>query len=446
MTTAQVVALLSGLAVILVVSRALGAAAGRFLGQPPVVGEILAGILLGPTLLDGRIADTLFPADIRPMLGALANVGLTLFMFLVGLELDAALIRRRGRALVGVTLGSIAVPMGLGVLLALYLARGREVPDGPGFVLFMGVAMSVTAFPVLARILADRGMSRSPTGALALASAGIGDVVAWTLLAGLAALTGGHGEEPWRVLLVVPFAVLVLAVVRPVLRRLWTAAGPSGGGGGGIALVVATALLSGAATEWMGLHFIFGAFLAGLAVPRDGRPGARDGLAGAGDGPAGAADGLAEARARVEHGVGQICVVLLPVYFVVAGSRVDLSALDVTSLVELALILLVAMGGKFAGVMGGARVHGIGMREATVLATLMNTRGLTELVILGLGLQLGLLDTGLYSLMVAMALITTVLTGPLLRLLGRGDTAVPEPAHSPPVPRPVGELVGKEAG
>ncbi|WP_238606681.1 cation:proton antiporter [Amycolatopsis sp. Poz14] len=185
-----VLALLFDLALIIALAQVLGAVARR-LGQPPVIGEILAGLLMGPTLFGGAIARTVFPVDVRPSLTALANVGVAVFMFVVGLELERGLLRGQGRVAVTVAMGSIVVPFGLRVLLASHLARDHANGNRLGFVLFLGAAMSVTAFPVLARILADRGMINTPLGGLALACAAVDDVLAWSLLAVVVAPAGG---------------------------------------------------------------------------------------------------------------------------------------------------------------------------------------------------------------------------------------------------------------
>jgi Kef-type K+ transport system membrane component KefB len=401
-TSHDVTMLFLGLALIFVVCQALGALARR-LGQPPVVGEILAGILVGPTLLQGMVADTLFPLDVRPMLGALASVGVALFMFLVGLELDRQVVRAQGRVVVSLTLGSLLVPFGLGVLLALWLVRSHPTGDRLGFVLFVGTAMAVTAFPVLARIIVDRGMDRSRVGGLALATAAVGDVIAWTLLAVIVASVGAGGT-PWRLLLVPIFVALMATVVPWLVRRQLAR---HGSGPAVLVPILAGVLVAGAATEWLGLHFIFGAFLLGAVVPRD---------------------GTEQLRAELNGRVGQLAVLLMPIYFVVAGFEVDLSGLGAAGLAELGLILLVAMGGKFAGVYAAARFSRLDVRSSAALATLMNVRGLTELVLLTVGLQIGILDPRMYSLMVAMAVLTTVMCGPLLRLIRPAYRVEPEVA------------------
>ncbi|SEG86884.1 Kef-type K+ transport system, membrane component KefB [Thermomonospora echinospora] len=386
--------LLLDIVVVLVLARLLGAGA-RLVGQPPVIGEILAGILLGPTLLGDLVGEDLFPADLRPVLKGLADVGLVLFMFVVGMELDQKLVRGKGRVAASVSLGSTLLPFGLGCLVALWLAddhdQGRTLP----FVLFFGAAMSATAFPVLARILTDRGMHRTRLGGLALACAAIIDVLAWTVLAVVVALAGAGGSGQWHVALAVPFALVMFLGVRPLLRRLVPAYERAGRLTPNLLALVLIGLFASAwATEWMHVHFIFGAFLFGAVMPREGAE-------------------------RLNHEIlerlEQLAVLLLlPMFFVVAGMSVDLTTLDLDSAGVLAVILVAAVLGKIGGAYAAARLHRLPTRQAAALATLINTRGLTEIVILSVGLQKGVLDTELYSLMVVMALVTTAMTGPLL--------------------------------
>ncbi|GGO36705.1 cation:proton antiporter [Streptomyces lasiicapitis] len=419
MTSHQVQLLFLDVALILALARGLGALAAR-IGQPPVVGEILGGILLGPTLFGGFFADHLFPSDVRPLLTALADVGVALFMFVVGLELEHRVLRGRTRVSAGAALGSTLVPFVLGVGLALWLLRDHDTEQRTAFIVFMGLAVSVTAFPVLARILADRGLSRTEIGGIALATAALVDVVAWSALAGVQAVVGG-ADDYWRVTLLVPFTALLVAL-RPVLRRLLGSGGSGGSGGAGKAgaagsptrlsanrfgVVLVGALLSAAATEAMGMHYIFGAFLFGAVLPRDAAGALRD---------------------EVCERTGHVTSLLLPVYFVVAGLKVDLRGVGLNGLLELAVIILVAVAGKFLGTYAGARSQGLSPHSSGRLAALMNTRGLTELVILGVGLQLGLLEQSLYSLMVVMALVTTAMTGPVLTLLDRRGKRLGIPA------------------
>ena len=387
--------LLADVAIIIILARLLGSAAKR-LGQPPVLGEILAGILLGPTFFHGAITSALFPPSLIPPLTALADIGLVLFMFVVGYEVDLRLIRGRERVAAGVSAGSVILPLGLGAALGVWLAHRNHLPHVSTFALFIGTAMAATAFPVLARILTDRGLHRTRIGGIALASAAIADVLAWALLAVVVALAGSSAQ--WKVLLAIPYAAVMFAVVRPLLRRLsrfYLQAGrltPNI-----LATVLAGLLLSCYATNWMGLHFIFGAFLFGMIMPRENVLGLRE-----------------EILERLE----QISVlVLLPIYFVVSGLSINLSTIGRSGLVELGAILVVAIAGKLAGAYLGAQFTGVRGRNAGVLATLMNTRGLTELVILGVGLQLHILTKPLYALMVVMALVTTAMSGPLLKAI-----------------------------
>lgn len=396
MTAHEVGLLMLGLALILVLAR-IGGWLAQKVGQPPVVGEIIAGIALGPTLLGSHLSTVLVPTDIRIPLSALANVGLVLFMFIVGYELDHKLIRGRERVAVSVSVGSILLPCALGVTLAYWLASRHGVADGDRlpFVLFLGAAMSITAFPVLARILTDRGLHRTRLGGLALASAAVDDVIAWSLLAVVVTVAGASAEAQWHVLLTLPYVALMFFGVRPLLRRLL----PRHAGAGRLtpallAVVLVGLLLSAYAAEWLGVHVIFGAFLFGAVMPREGGEALRQDI-----------------LERLE----QVSVLLLlPVFFFTSGIKVDLRDVGLDGLLELGLILLVAISGKFVGAYVGARLQRVPTRQSFALATLMNTRGLTEIVILTVGLQLGILDQSLFSLMVVMAIVTTVMAGPLL--------------------------------
>lgn len=395
------------LAVIVVIARLMGRLARR-LGQPAVVGEIIAGILLGPTLLGalpGDLDGKLFPPDVQPYLNVLAQLGLVLFMFLVGLEVDLSFIRGRERIAVSVSVASIVLPFSLGVLLATLIHSRHDVVGGDtvgfvGFALFLGVAMSITAFPVLARILAERGMHRIPTGVLALACAAVDDVLAWALLAVVVAVVvGGSFVGVAQILLLsVAFALVMFLVVKPLLKQLVTRYERFGQLTPEMLATVLVGILASAfVTEEIGIHFIFGAFVFGVVMPRQG-----------------AAALTHEITDRLE----QVSVLLLlPVFFVVTGFGVDVGALDLTGLGELGLILLVAISGKFLGAFLAARSQRVPRRQATALGVLMNTRGLTELVILNIGVSLGVLDGEMFTLLVIMAVVTTVMTSPLLKLV-----------------------------
>ncbi len=411
MTDQEVQLFLADLAIIILLARLLGMAAKR-LGQPPVIGEIIAGILLGPTLFDGKITATLFPMTLRQPLSALANLGVVMFMFAVGYLLDLRLIRGRERVAASVSVSSIILPLSLGVGLGVWLASRHHVHRVLPFALFVGTAMSVTAFPVLARILTDRGMHRTRIGGTALASAAIDDVLAWSLLAVVAAIAGAGGQ-PLRLLLAPVYAGVMFGLVRPLLRQLADVYQRRGRLTPNVlAVTLAGLLLSSYATDWMGVKYIFGAFLFGAVMPREGAA-------------------AAVLREEILNRLGQVTVlVLLPVFFVVSGLSVNLSSVGLSGLVELCLILLVAVVGKFAGAFAGARLAGVPGRSAGVLATLMNTRGLTGIVILSVGLQLHILDQSLYSLMIVMAIVTTVMAGPLLHFLYPGRFLVRDIAEA----------------
>jgi Kef-type K+ transport system membrane component KefB len=397
MTDADVQLLLFDLALIIVLARLLGALAKR-IGQPPVLGEIVAGILLGPTIWGTTITGKLFPPTLIPPLTAIADLGLVFFMFVVGYEVDLGLVRGRGRVAAGVALGSIIAPLGLGIALGAWFVHRYHPHDATSFILFLGTAMSITAFPVLARILSDRGLHRTRVGGLALAAASVDDVLAWALLAVVIAVAGaGAGHSQLRLALAPVYAAAMIWLVRPALRRL---AGFYQRQGrltpNVLAAVLALLLLSSYVTDWMGVKFIFGAFIFGIVMPRE----------------------VPALREAILERLEQVSVlVLLPVFFVVAGLNVNLRGIGLSGLVDLILIMLVAVVGKFGGAYVGARATGVQRRQSGALAALMNTRGLTEIVILTVGLQLGILNKALFTLMVVMAVVTTGMAGPLLRAI-----------------------------
>jgi Kef-type K+ transport system membrane component KefB len=395
------------IAVIVVVARLMGALFRR-LRQPPVVGEILAGIALGPSLLGqlpGDLPSVLFPLDVRPYLSVIAQLGLVIFMFIVGLELDVALIRGKERAAATISLASVALPFALGIGLAALLHGNHGVVDGEdvpflAFALFIGASMSVTAFPVLARILTERGMHRTAIGALALACAAVDDVLAWSMLAVVLAVAAAEGGWGLPVILgeSLLFVIVMFLLVKPRLRvlvRRYELAGrltPDI-----LAVVIVGFLLSAFITEEIGIHAIFGAFLFGVVMPR-------------------------EAAQALNHAIldklEQVSVLLLlPVFFIATGLNVDIGGLDGRSLFELAAVLLVACAGKFVGAAGAARLLGMSGRRSSAIGILMNTRGLTELVILNIGLAFGVLTPELFTILVLMAIFTTIITEPLLRLV-----------------------------
>ncbi|MDP9075096.1 MAG: cation:proton antiporter, partial [Actinomycetota bacterium] len=405
-------------ALVMVAARLTGAAFKR-IRQPAVVGEIVAGILLGPSLLGafpGHLTDRIFPSDIVPYLNDLAQLGLVIFMFIVGLELDSNLMRGRARLAASVSLTSIMLPFALGIGLALGLHGSHHLVRGPAgvvhdvkllpFVLFIGASMSVTAFPVLARILTERGMYRTPLGAIALACAAVDDVAAWTLLAVVLAVVSSSHLLHVPVVLVetAAFVAAMLLLVRPALGRVIDhyRARDRGHGDGSVSPELMTVMLLGIlvssfVTERIGIHQIFGAFIFGVAVPRQ--------------------TGGRLVAGVVERLESLTVLLLLPVFFVVSGLNANVRAIGASGLGQLALILLVAIGGKFLGASLAARANRMPGRRAAALGVLMNTRGLTELVILNVGQSFGVLDRQLFTLLVVMAVVTTMMTEPLLRLV-----------------------------
>jgi Kef-type K+ transport system membrane component KefB len=392
---------LLALAVVVVLGRLLGRLFAR-VGQPPVIGEVIAGILLGPSLL-GRVAPGVagyvLPGSVAPSLGVIAQLGVTLYMFLVGLQLDAGLLRRRAHATVAISHASIVAPFVLGSMLALVLYPRLSTSDVPftSFALFMGVAMSITAFPVLARILTDRGMASTELGVVALTCAAADDVTAWCLLAFVAGVARAEMQRALLVtLLAIAFIAAMFVVVRPLVRRIVSRPGDRPPTTEGIALALVGMLACALTTEWIGVHAIFGAFLFGVVIPHD------SSLAGA----------LAQ---RLED---LVVILLLPAFFAFTGmrTRIDLVSGAADWLI-CALVVLVATTGKFAGSAVAARLTGLDWRSAASLGILMNTRGLMALIVLDLGLNIGVISPTLFAMMVIMAVVTTVATTPMLELV-----------------------------
>ncbi|HLN27477.1 MAG TPA: cation:proton antiporter [Gemmataceae bacterium] len=385
------------MAVILTTAR-LMAVAFRFIGQPEVMGEMAAGILLGPSFL-GRISpammNRLFPAGGLGSLYALSQLGLVLFMFLVGLEVRPGSLRGSAKSVIVASQASIMAPFLLGGVLAwsLYPRLGNGAPRLP-FVLFLGAAMGITAFPVLARILADCKLTHTRVGVFALSCAAIDDVTAWCLLAVITVIARPEANQnrlPWRFAALVGYILAMVFLVRPALRRLLPASATPDRARFGAAMIFL--LLSVWATEALAVHALFGAFLAGIVMPKGGQ--LQEGL-----------------RDRLES---VTLVLLLPLFFAYTGLRTSIALLNSVELWLLCgLIVMVAVGSKL--LVSGAIVHASGMpwRESLAVGVLVNTRGLVELVILNVGLDLHILSPTLFSMMVIMALVTTLMTTPLI--------------------------------
>lgn len=398
-----IAAVVADIGIVLLVGALLGRWS-RPLRQPAVIGEILAGIALGPSvlgLLPGHLTTQLFPLEARPYLSAIAQVGLLLFMFVIGWEFDHRLLARRRSMAASVSLSSIALAFGLGVALATVLYMHHSSVKGhhvafTAFALFLGAAMSITAFPVLARILAERGLTHTPIGALALASAAIDDVLAWCMLAFVAAIaTARSGMDLIQVAVLAAVYVAVMAlVVRPLLAALVRRFTRDKLSPYLVVIIAAGVFLSSYATTWIGIHAIFGAFAFGFIMPRQPAQLLQEGL-----------------RRPLDHA----SLILLPVFFIVTGLGVNIAALTARNYLELAAIILVACAGKMIGAVAPARAFGMPWRDVGMLGLLMNTRGLTELIVLNVGVGLGVLDGQMYTMMVVMALVTTTMAGPLLR-------------------------------
>ncbi|MBT9554733.1 MAG: cation:proton antiporter [Myxococcales bacterium] len=395
--------LLAQIVAIVATSRVLGMVM-RLLGQPLVIAEITAGILLGPSLL-GAVAPefsaTLFEPSSMKALQLLSQVGLVLFMFLIGLEFDHRLIEGHGRASVVISHASIIAPFVLGAGLAwgihdAYAPAG--VSFGP-FALFMGVAMSITAFPVLARILSDRRLLRSRIGSVTIACAAVDDVTAWCLLAFVAAAARSDGLAGAGLTTALSgvYIAVMFGVVRPILGRLAQRhTGDSALSQNVVAAILLGLFVSSWATELIGIHALFGAFVFGAILPKEG----------------------ALAATLAEKLEDLVLVVLLPLFFAFSGVRTEIGLVaSATDWMVCGAIIAVACIGKFGGSALAARWSGLSWRESATLGVLMNTRGLMELIILNVGLDLGVISPTVFAMMVIMALVTTVATSPLVAWL-----------------------------
>jgi Kef-type K+ transport system membrane component KefB len=373
-----------------------------YLHQPRVIGEVVAGILLGPSFL-GRFSPEamsfLLPAEVAPYLGILAQLGVILYMFLVGLELNAELLRGHGPATVAISHSSIIVPFVLGAALALWLFP-RLAPAGvsfTSFALFLGVAMAITAFPVLARILTDRRMDRTDLGVMALSCAAAGDITAWCLLAFVAGIAQAEvGGALGTTLLALGYVALMFILGRPLATRLLGRSDGDHLPPGVVAAVLVTLLCSSLAAEAIGIHALFGAFLLGAVIPHD--------------------SAVARVFSRKVEDI--VSILLLPAFFAYTGMRVQIGLVaGLEQWLICGLIIVVATAGKLGGTLAAARLTGLSWRTSASLGMLMNTRGLMEVIVLNLGLDLGVISPTLFTMMVLMALVTTMMTAPVLHFL-----------------------------
>ena len=374
------------------------------IGQPAVIGEIAAGIVLGPSMIGSffpEINQVLFPAASLPTLGILSQIGLILFMFIIGMELDLKAISKQAYGAVIISHASIIIPYTLGMGLA-YFLYNQYAPPGISFLsfaLFMGIAMSITAFPVLARILQEKKLTRSKLGGMALTCAAADDLTAWCILAAVIAMV--KSESSVSVLYTIGLAVvyiwLMLKVARPALEKLEQVytnnekkRTPI------IALLFIILIISSYITSVIGIHSLFGAFIAGVIMPSS----------------------FSFRKIVIDKIEDVSIVLLLPLFFVITGLRTQIGLLNEGHLwATFGWILLVAVAGKFGGSTLAARMVGQTWKDSLSIGVLMNTRGLMQLIVLNIGYDLGILSPEIFAMMVLMAVVTTFMTGPALDLI-----------------------------
>jgi Kef-type K+ transport system membrane component KefB len=395
--------LLGQIVAIIIAARFFGYLAKK-VRQPAVVGEVIAGIVLGPSLLAlyfPDFASALFPAQSLGNLQLLSQIGLILFMFVIGMELDLTVLRNKAHDAVVVSHASIIVPFALGVGFA-YFTYETFAPQSinfTSFALFMGIAMSITAFPVLARIVQERGIQKTKLGTIVITCAAADDITAWCILAAVIAIVkaGSFGSSLFIILMAVGYVFVMLKVVRPFLKRIGdlhtsreNLSQPI------VAIFFLTLILSSYVTELIGIHALFGAFMTGAIIPEN-----------------------AKFRNIFIEKVEDVSVVLLlPLFFVFTGLRTQIGLLNEPSLwVTCGIIIVVAVTGKFVGSAIAAKFVGQSWKDSLAIGALMNTRGLMELVVLNIGYDLGVLTPEVFAMMVIMALVTTMMTGPALDLI-----------------------------
>ncbi len=390
----------------------------RSMGQPQVIGQLLVGIALGPSLLGrlpGHVTRTLFPAAIVPYLNVTSQVALVLFLFGVGYELDLRLLRQQRKAVRAISVSTFVVPMLLGVasayaFAAWYRSVGESRVTTAAFILFIGIALSITAVPVLASIVTERGIAGTVPGVAAMASTALIDAVGWLSLAGVLVLASesSSGHWPWALtaLLLAGYVAVMLLIVRPAVK-FWMRR-PGSVLANRVPMAVAIGMGSAWATAALGLHVIFGAFFAGLIMPRhpDVAP-----------------------NTDLLQPVLDAGRLLLPLFFIVSGLSVNIGALRARDFELLGVLTFIAVTGKAGAGFVAAHLSGMGRRDAAVTGVLLNTRGLTELIALNVALQAGIIHERLYTILVLMALVTTTATGPLLSLL-RAREPVPRAGRS----------------
>lgn len=424
---------LADIALVLLIGVALTPARAR-LRQPAVVAEIAAGILLGPSalgLLPGDLPHVLFPEEVRSHLSVIAHVGIALFMFAAGWELDFRTLRGQGRSVLAVTGASLAVPFALATALAFALLAVRPELAGPSgsplfFALFLGIVLSMSALSVLIRIIGENRLQATPAGAIATASGAITEVLGWCALISLITVAQGLGTGRLVLTLarITAYALVMLLAVRPALRALLARHRLHGGGPLMLILVVSSGVfLSSWCTAWAGIHAVIGAFAFGLVMPRDLDP---------------------DLRHAVENPLHHTGALLIPVFFALTGLTVDITRLGGHGVLALAAFLVVAWGGKFAGTALAARALRHPWRDAATLGVLVNTKGLSEIIMLTLGRDAGFIDDRLFTALLLTALTATVLVNPLLRHL-TGGAGRPGPGGTVPAQkRPALEMIEEQ--
>jgi Kef-type K+ transport system membrane component KefB len=397
--------LLLQIIIVLFVSRIFGVVATK-IGQPSVVGEIVAGIFLGPSIIGmffPEFSDFLFPKDSLKALQFLSQIGLAFFMFIIGMELDLSKIKDKTHDAVVVSHASIIFPYFLGLLLS-YFIYETFAPAGVTFLsfsLFIGIAMSITAFPVLARIIQERGLTKTPLGVMAITCAAADDITAWCILAAVIAVVkaGSMMSSVFTILLALIFVLGMLYLVRPALTKFTKRFLSEGTIHKSlVATAFFTMLLSAYFSEIIGIHALFGAFLAGVIMPQN-----------------------QKLKKQLSDKIEDISVLLLlPIFFAYTGLRTQIGLLNQGHLWFVCfIIILVAVIGKFLGSALSAKILGQSWKHSLSLGALMNTRGLMELIVLNIGFDLGVLSPEIFAILVLMALSTTFMTGPALNLINR---------------------------
>ncbi|WP_394675672.1 cation:proton antiporter [uncultured Sphingobacterium sp.] len=395
--------LLAQIVTIIIAARIMGWICIK-IKQPVVIGEMLAGIILGPSLLGlyfPEFSHTLFPVESLSNLQFLSQIGLILFMFIIGMELDLNVLRNKAHDAVVISHASIVIPFTLGISLAyfLYLFHPPTNVEFLSYSLFIGISMSITAFPVLARIIQERGLQKSKLGAMAITCAAADDITAWCILAVVIAIVkaGDFASALYTIGLAVAYVLIMIKIVRPFLMRVGEVKGSKEAlSKPVVAIFFIVLLLSAYATEVIGIHALFGAFMAGAIMP----------------------EGSRFRTAFIEKIDDVSTLLLLPLFFVYTGLRTQIGLLNDPQLWMITIgIILVAVIGKFAGSTLAARFVGQSWKDSLSIGALMNTRGLMELIVLNIGYDLGVLSAELFSMMVVMALVTTFMTGPSLDLI-----------------------------